>query len=161
MKLLAAFVLAALTTLAGDLSGVKTVYLLPMSAGLDQYLAVRLAANGAFQVSTDPALADAIFTDRIGSNFEKTLEDLNAPKKATAAVSKISKDGSTDEDQDAFSKPTMQPLSRGKGSLFLVDRKTHVVLWSMYAKPKSSQSDDMNALATQITSQITKDRKSK
>ena len=160
MKLLGVFALAALSTLAADLSGVKTVYLLPMSGGLDQYLAVRLAANGAFQVSTDAALADAFFTDRIGSNFEKILEDLNNPKKPTANSSKISKDSSED-DSDAFSKPTMQPLSRGKGSLFLVDRKTHVVLWSMYAKPKSSQADDMNALASQITSQIAKDRKAK
>jgi hypothetical protein len=160
MKLLAAFVLAALTCLAADLSAVKTVYLLPMSGGLDQYLAVRLAASGAFWVSTDPALADAVFTDRIGSNFEKTLEDLNTPKTPTTSSSKISQDG-TGEDHDAFAKPTMQPLSRGKGSLFLVDRKTHVVLWSMFAKPKSSQAQDMNALAGQIVAEIGKSRKPK
>jgi hypothetical protein len=160
MKLLAAFVLAALTCLAGDLSAVKTVYLLPMSGGLDQYLAVRLAANGAFQVSTDPAVADAIFTDRIGSNFEQTLKDMDAPKTPKANAGKVSADGK-DDDQDAFAKPAMQPLSRGKGSLFLVDRKTHVVLWSMFAKPKSSQAEDMNALAAQIVAQIGKGRKSK
>jgi hypothetical protein len=145
----AAFALTALTCFAGDLTGVKTVYILPMSGGLDQYLAVRLTSSGAFQVSTNPAEADAIFTDRIGSNFEQILKDTFTVK--------------TEEEKkdDEFSKPTMQPLSRGKGSLFLVDKRTHVVLWSMYAKPKSSQADDMNQLATRIASQIGKDRKAK
>jgi hypothetical protein len=158
MKLLAVFTLATLTTFAADLSGVKTVYLLPMSGGLDQYLAVRLTAAGAFQVSTDPFQVDAIFTDRIGSNFEKTLKDLLNPPKQVSG--KVSTNGKEDDDS-AFAKPTMQPLSRGKGSLFLIDHKTHVVLWSMFAKPKSSQAEDMNALASQITAQITKDRKGK
>ena len=150
MKLLSILALSALTSLAGDLAAVKSVYLLPMSGGLDQYLAVRLTSTGAFQVVTDPAQADAIFTDRIGSNFEQTLKDTYAVKSAD------------DKDkQDEFNKPTMQPLSRGKGSLFLVDRRTHVVLWSMFAKPKSSQADDMNQLAMRIASQLGKDRKGK
>jgi hypothetical protein len=153
MKLLAVFALAALTSAAGDLSGVKTVYLLPMSGGLDQYLAVRLTSTASFQVVTDPTQADAVFTDRIGSNFEQILKDTYAHKSAD--------DNAKDAKQDEFAKPTMQPLSRGKGSLFLVDRRTHVVLWSMFAKPKSSQADDMNQLATRIASQLGKDRKSK
>jgi hypothetical protein len=151
MKLLAVFALAALTSAAGDLSGVKTVYLLPMSGGLDQYLAVRLTSTASFQVVTDPAQADAVFTDRIGSNFEQILKDTYAAKPAD----------DKDVKQDDSAKPTMQPLSRGKGSLFLVDRRTHVVLWSMFAKPKSSQAEDMNQLATRIASQLGKDRKAK
>jgi hypothetical protein len=154
MKLLLVLALAAMTSAAGDLSGVKTVYLLPMSGGLDQYLAVRLTSTASFQVVTDPTQADAVFTDRIGSNFEQILKDTYASKSTEA---KDDKDGK----QDDSAKPTMQPLSRGKGSLFLVDRRTHVVLWSMFAKPKSSQADDMNQLATRIAAQLGKDRKSK
>lgn len=158
MKLLLVLALAALAA-AGDLSGVKTVYLLPMSAGLDQYLAVRLTSTGAFQVVTDPQQADAVFTDRIGSNFEQILKDTYAAKSSEKSADAKS-DGKLD-DQNNVAKPTMQPLSRGKGSLFLVDRKTHVVLWSMFAKPKSSQAEDMNELATHIAAQIGKDRKAK
>src|SRR5258708_1290909 len=84
-----------------ELSGIKTVYMLPMSSGLDQYLAVRLTTGSVFQVVTDPLKADAIFTDRIGANLEQTLHDLYEPK---------SKDADNKSDD---SKPTMAPLSRG------------------------------------------------
>lgn len=153
MKLFAMLFAAGLTmaaAAAADLSEIKTVYLLPMSGGLDQYLAVRLTAGAVLQVVTDPQKADAVFTDRIGSNLEQSLNDLYAPK----AKEDSNKLGD-------FSRPTMQPLSRGKGSLFLVDRKTRVVLWSMYAVPKSSEANGMNRLAQQIASKLEKDRKGK
>ena len=37
-----------------------------MSHGLDQYLANRLTNEHVFQVVTDPKLADAVFSDRVG-----------------------------------------------------------------------------------------------
>jgi hypothetical protein len=153
MKLLAIFLAAGLSLpclslKAGDLSSVKSVYLMPMSGGLDQYLAIRLSNGGSLQVVTDPKMADAIFTDRIGSNFEQSLQDMYGEKKKS--------DGKLSSDD--FSKPSMQPLSHGKGSLFLVDRQSHVVIWSTYAKAKSTNSDDMNHLAMKIADQLSKDR---
>jgi hypothetical protein len=48
-----------------NLSGVHSVYLLPMSRALDPYLANRLTNQRVFQVVTDSKLADAVvFTDR-------------------------------------------------------------------------------------------------
>jgi hypothetical protein len=135
--------------LARDISDVRTVYLLPMSGGLDQQLAVSLTALGLFQVVTDPQKADAIFTDRIGANFEQTLKDLYASQK---------KDDSKTVADETYTRPTMQPLTRGKGDVFLVDPKSHVVLWSMYAAPKSSQGDDMNRLAAKIAARFQKDQ---
>jgi hypothetical protein len=150
MKLLCVLFAAALTLAADGLSGVKTVYLLPMSRGLDQHLAVTLTTGAVFQVVTDPEKADAIFTDIIGASFEDRLKDLfQSSNKKT--------DGKTDD----YTKPTMSPLSQGKGDIFLVDRKSHVVLWSMYATPKSSDSGDMNKLAERIAAQVQKDRKGK
>jgi hypothetical protein len=150
MKLLCVLFAAALTLAAQSLSGVKTVYLLPMSGGLDQHLAVSLTTGAVLQVVTDPDKADAIFTDTIGVSFEDRLKDLyQSSNKKT--------DGKTDD----YTKPTMSPLSRGKGDIFLVDRKSHVVLWSMYATPKSSDSSDMNKLAEKIAAQFQKDRKGK
>jgi len=151
MKLLTVFLAAGLSLLAGDLSGVKAVYLMPMSGGLDQYLAVRLTSGGGIQVVTDPQKADAIFTDRIGANFEQSMQDMYGEKKKS--------DGKLSSDD--FARPTSQPGSRGKGSLFLVDRQSRVVLWSTYAKPKSTASEEMNHLATKIAEQLGKDRTGK
>jgi hypothetical protein len=155
MKLLAIFLaaglsLSCLSLNAADLSGVKSVYLMPMSGGLDQYLAIRLAKSD-IQVVTDPQKADAIFTDRIGSNFEQSLQDMYGEKKKS--------DGKLSSDD--FSKPTSSPGSRGKGSLFLVDRQSRVVLWSTYAKPKSNAADELNHLASKIAEQLGRDRKAK
>jgi hypothetical protein len=151
MKLLTMCLAAGLTLIAGDLSGVKSVYLMPMSGGLDQYLAIRLTTGGGMQVVTDPQKADAIFTDRIGANFEQSMQDMYGEKKKS--------DGKLSSDD--FAKPTSQPGSRGKGSLFLVDRQSRVVLWSTYAKPKSTDADEMNHLATKIAEQLGKDRTGK
>ena len=153
-RFLSVFLAAGACLLAGDLAGVKTVYLLPMSSGFDQYLASRLARDGALQVVTDPQKADAIFTDRIGANFEQTLKDLYAPKVKKA-------DTLADAAADDSSRATMQPLSRSRGSLFLVDRQSRLVIWSTYARPKSTSADDLNNLAEKIVAQLDKSRKEK
>jgi hypothetical protein len=62
-----------------DLAHVKTVYLLKMSKGMEQYLANRLANEHLFQIVTDPKLADAIWTDQIGEGFEAKLNELFPP----------------------------------------------------------------------------------
>jgi hypothetical protein len=151
MKLLAVVFAAGWSLLAADFSGVKTVYLLPMSGGLDQYLAIRLSNDGAFRVVTDPQKADAIFTDRIGVNFEQALSDLYAPKKA--------QDGKMSSDE--VTRPPTQPFARGKGSMFLVDRQSHEVLWSTYAVSKSTKSQDLNQLASKIVAELDKSRAGK
>src|SRR5712692_6583605 len=99
---------------AADLATTKAVYLMPMSRGLDQYLAQKLAAGGRFQVVTDPLKADAFFTDRIGSNFEESLSELLEPKAVAAKQ---------DDPSSTYVRAAMQPLSRGKGNIFLIDRQ--------------------------------------
>jgi hypothetical protein len=149
MKLFCMLFAASLSLAAAGLSDVKTVYLLPMSSGLDQHLAVSLTTGNVLQVVTDPEKADAIFTDTIGASFEDRMTELFASSKPK------------DDKSDSYTRPTMQPLSRGKGDIFLVDRKSHVVVWSMYAAPKSADSSDMNRLASRIAAQVQKDRKGK
>lgn len=135
-----------------QLAEVHSVYLLPMSGNLDQFLAVRLNAANIFLVVTDPKKADAVFTERIGTNFEESLKELNASN---------SKDSKDDKKGDDYSRPTMKPLSRNKGSLFLVDRKTGNVLWSIYEKPKGNTASDVTQLAERIANKLEKDVKSK
>ena len=134
-----------------QLAEIHAVYLMPMSGSLDQFLAVRLNAGNIFLVVTDPKKADAVFTERIGVNFEDALKELYASD---------SKD-SKDKKEDTYSRPTMKPLSNGRGSLFLVDRKTKNVVWSTYDKPKSNRADDVNQLAQKIANKLEKDIKGK
>ena len=61
---------------SADLAGVRTVYVMPMARGLDQYLANRIAGGRVFQVVTDPKLADAVLSDRIGEGLQTQLENI-------------------------------------------------------------------------------------
>ncbi|MEP7354493.1 MAG: hypothetical protein ABI824_14800 [Acidobacteriota bacterium] len=143
------------------LSGIRNVYLLPMPSGLEQYVALKLSENGAFQVVTDAKKADAVLTDRIGGDFEERLEELNAQAaKAVEAAKEKDKD-KKDKDKDAdkvggndYSNQHMRPLSRTHGTVFLVDRHTGDVLWSTAESPKSTQTDDLMRAADHIASRM-------
>ena len=83
---------SAVLLCGADLAGVKTVYVMPMSRGLDQYLASRLTADHVFQIVTDPKLADAVLTDRIGEAFQIQLESFSPdPEKAEKPRRKLRK----------------------------------------------------------------------
>jgi hypothetical protein len=143
------------TAYGAELGEIKTVYLLPMSRGLDQFLAERLTSQQVLQVVTDPKKADAIFTDRVGANFEQSIEELyDAKKEEVKSSDKV-------EDLVTYQRPAMQPLSRGKGNIFLVDRESKSVLWSTFVEPKTSNSKDMNQIADQVSDKLAKARKKK
>jgi hypothetical protein len=156
MKRLLIFALTSLGAVYGaELDQIKTVYLLPMSRGLDQFLAERLTTGQILQVVTDPKKAEAIFTDRVGSNFEQSLQELFDDKKSEP------KSSDKLEDLVAYQRPAMQPLSRGKGNIFLVDRQTRTVIWSTYVEPKTANSNDMNHVADQVADKLAKARNKK
>lgn len=185
------FLLASSCAFAGaaDLSGVRNVYVFPMSRGLDQYLASHLTSRGVFQVVTDPKLADAVLSDQFGPSLQTQLEalfptpkeepepaeaaapkpadskDAKAAKTAKAAADKTAGDVS-DSPLSAFSASNKAdnpaPLSmfgRGKGTIFLVDAKSRQVIWSTYDPPKSNAARDLNRTASSIVSRISKDLK--
>jgi hypothetical protein len=134
-----------------NLADVKAVYFLPMGAGLDQYLAIRMTEKQIFRVVTDPNLADAIFTDRIGEGLEDRLAELypqDQPKKDVEATEKDANDWATQKPVRSAS------FSRGKGTIFLVDRKSRDVVWSLYAPPKSTRPEDLNRNASSIAKKI-------
>jgi hypothetical protein len=136
-----------------ELLEVKTVYLLPMTYSLDQFLAIRLTKGGVLQVVTDPNLADAILSEHIGASLEEQMKSLYGEKKADPA----------DKDKDkatSFGGP-MAGGTRSKGAVFLVDRKTRNIIWSDYVRPKNSQPDELNHTADKIAAQLEKDRKVK
>jgi hypothetical protein len=139
-------------TLCANLPEVQAVYLLPMTGGLDQYLANRLTAGGVFRVVTDPKLADAIFTDQLGAGFEQKLVDLYP-----APTSKDS-DKADKNDKPA---PHISTFGHGRGTIFLVDLKSRAVIWSSYEKPGRSASEVLDRTAARIVQQIKKLQKTK
>jgi hypothetical protein len=153
MKCLSLLLIAASAS-AADVSAVKAVYLLPMSRGLDQYIAQKLAARGVVQVVTDPQKADAIFSDRIGANFEESLTELFKPPEEVKAAAKP-------EDIPAYTRPPMQPLSRGKGNLFLVDLQSRTVIWSAFIPPGASEAKQLSQVADKVAEQLAKARSAK
>lgn len=147
--LIAASLLSAVSVSAADLNEFKTVYLLPMTNGLDQFLAIKLTTGVVMQVVTDPQKADAILTGQIGEGFEEKLNDLYGPKPKDTA----------DKTESGDTRHIAASVTRGKGAIFLVDRKTRAVVWSMYERPKNSSPDELNRAAEKIAEKLEKDRK--
>ena len=142
--------------LAGaELPAVHKVYLLPMTRGLDQYLADLLTQEHVFEVVTDPKVADAIFTDRIGEAFEERLADLMPTPEPVAPRPETNANAlPTDTVNKLTSDQARSTFGRGRGVVFLVDPKSHEVLWSAYRPPKSSSSDELHRTASDIVSRL-------
>ncbi len=148
-----------------EVAAVQSVYILPMVSGLDQYLAHHLTTQGIVQIVTDPQKADAVLTDRIGESFENRMSDLYASK------TKEEKEKEKEKAEEAVTtgndwvgeKPVIRlnSFSRGKGTIFLVDRKTGNVLWSDYVKPKNSTPNELDHVAARIASGLAKAKKVK
>jgi hypothetical protein len=93
--------LGAKTEPRPELLKIKTVYFLPMGNGLDQYLANWLTRTGRFEVVTDPALAEAVFTDRLGAAFEASMKELYPPAEPEAESENQTTDATAPENAGA------------------------------------------------------------
>jgi hypothetical protein len=151
------------------LNEVKRVYLLPMTSGLDQYLANRLAQVGRFEVVTDPAMADAIFTDRLGPSFEQKLEELYPPppkpedeKAETVEPAKTKpSDLSLIDGMTGAPVSRVSSFSRGRGNVFLVSRKDGAVVWSHFKPAKNTRVKELDKTADDIIDRLHADLKVK
>jgi hypothetical protein len=143
MKTLAAMAFIAVSSMPGQ-STPRTVYVLPMANGLDQYLAQRLSSDHVMKVVADPKIADVVLTDRLDAAFEQKLVEIRA-----ADEKKDDKDKDDTRTHAAFRS------SKGKGTIFLVDARSREVLWSDYEKvPVSSSSDVLNREAERIAKKL-------
>jgi hypothetical protein len=143
--------LLPLSSARGEIFGVKTVYVLPMAGGLDQYLALQLSSGGILQVVTDPKKADAILTDGIGTRLEDSLTELYGTPVA------IDKDKDKDKSTVSNSaRPGMRALSSSRGLVFLVNRTSRDVLWSTFELQKSTDPDDLRHVAKKIVERLAK-----
>jgi hypothetical protein len=162
-------VLCGSVLFAGELGAVRTVYLLPMGRGLDQYLANRLTNDGVFQVVTNPKSADAFFTDRIGEGFEMQVADLVPAPPPAPEIAPAEKDGKKakeeppkappmNETANKLQNPAMNSsFGRGRGTVFLVDAKSHQVLWSVFEPSRGMAAREMDRTASEIVTRIKKD----
>jgi hypothetical protein len=149
--LAAAALMMSIGASAAGLGDIKTVYLLPMSNGLDQYLAVRLTTGAILQVVTDPQKADAVLTDHVGEGFEESLNELYGAKPKT--------DDSAGDSGQSFTR--VGTHGHVRGALFLVDRKTRDVVWSAYERPKNTTPDGLKQAADRLADKLAKAAKPK
>ena len=142
-----------------QLRQVNTVYILAMSGGMDQFLANQITTSGIFQVVTDPKNVDAIITDRVGETFETKLKELYpqpAPPAAPAEQNKAS-DKREGVDLGAGAARVSSSTGRGKGNLFIVDRKSRTVLWSIFEPPKDSTPGELSKTAEKVVKRLKND----
>jgi hypothetical protein len=151
---------AAVSVAGGDVAGASAVYIMPMSNGLDQFLALRITTGGVMQVVTDPMKADVVLTDRVGSGFDEKWNELYPPPKPAKSDDKDSKNKDKDKDDVyAIQRGASQPSTRSRGAIFLIERSTRNVLWSTYVRPKTTAPDDMNHTADLIAKELARARK--
>ncbi len=130
-----------------ELLKVKSVYLMPMTSGLDQYLANQLQTSGVYVVVTDPQSADAVFTDNLGPVFEKRMAELYPPQ--------VEEEEEVEKKSDADTR--FLAARKGRGMFFLVERKSRQVVWSVYERPKDVTPDNLNRAAKRVADRLKRD----
>jgi hypothetical protein len=122
----------------------RTVYIREMSDGLDQHLASRLSNAHILWVVLDPASADAILTDSLDETFWTWLQRTYPPAKAAPTA-----EGTRENPVVNVGQPV-----RKRGTVFLVDPRQRLVLWSTYDLPKNASPAELDRSANRIAGQL-------
>lgn len=123
-----------------ELSKVHTVYIVGMSNGLDQFLASRLTSSDVLWVVLDPAKADAVLTDKLDEAFWGWLTS-RFPSKESGK-------------DDLRSRSVSHPAGTIRGTVFLIDPKSSLVLWSTYDQVNRASPAELDQAASRITSRL-------
>ena len=124
----------------------RTVYILPMANGLDRHLASRLTSSGAVWVVLDPENADAVLTDKVDEAFWAWS---NARYK-TAAKSNAALN---DDDRSKYERARTGGY---RGTVFLVDPRNGVVLWSIYEPTTDTSPNALDQAAVHVAVNLKK-----
>jgi hypothetical protein len=135
------FCAAALGDDFRELSRVHTVYIVGMSNGLDQFLASRLTSSDVLWVVLDPAKADAVLTDKLDEAFWGWLNSRFPAKESSGK-------------DDLRSRHVSHPAGAIRGTVFLIDPKTSLVLWSTYDQVNRASPAELDQAAVRITSRL-------
>lgn len=159
LRFLVLFPLLAFGGVDAPLQKVQNIYVLSMGGGMDQFLANRLARTGLVQVAADPKTADTILTDRLGQAFEQKMDELYP---AAPPAKDPDDDSKSDKKFKTPDEPThLSSFSRGRGTYFLVDRRTRQVVWSIYERPKNTSPDELNRTAAKVIDRLKHDLQGK
>jgi hypothetical protein len=121
----------------------RTVYILTMSNALDQHLASRLSSGHVLWVVLEPASADAVLTDSLDDAFWTWLQRTYPPANATAIA-----------DHPRASLRDVPPSGPYRGTIFLVDPRKRLVLWSAYEFPRDLSPAGLDHAAIRISNQL-------
>jgi hypothetical protein len=120
----------------------RTVYIMAMSNSLDQHLASRLSSGHILWVVLEPSSADAVLTDSLDEAFWTWLQRNYPANNGTVA------------DRPRASQHDVPPGGPFRGTIFLVDPRKRLVLWSAYEFPRDLSPLGMDRTATRLTNQL-------
>jgi hypothetical protein len=125
----------------------RTVYIIPMANGLDRHLASRLTSSAVVWVVLDPENADAVLTDRVDQAFWAWS---NAHYKSAG---KPSNAAPNDEDRSRYERPRAGGY---RGTIFLIDPRNGVVLWSIYEPTPDTSPNALDQAAVRVAVNLKK-----
>jgi hypothetical protein len=143
-SILIAFALCCCEMLADDVRPrqlARTVYVVSMANELDQYLANRLTSGDVLRVVLEPGKADVVLTDRLDEGFWGWL-----------AVSYPTVERSSNT--YAASRKRLPISKTDQGTVFLVDPRARVVLWSTYERGRMTSPDELDRTAGRIAKHL-------
>jgi len=121
----------------------RTVYILSMSNSLDQHLASRLTSSHVLWVVLEPTSADAVLTDSLDEDFWTWLTRTYSPPT-----------GGAPSGNPGSALRGGEPMVKHRGTVFLVDPRKRLVLWSAYELPKNGSPSELDRSASRITNQL-------
>jgi hypothetical protein len=125
----------------------RTVYILPMANGLDRYIASRLTRSGVLRVVLDPERAYTVLTDRADEAF--WAWSVACYGKAHGPYMSCSNDF-------AYSKLAHARWGDNRGTVFLVEPRGGLVLWSAYDPTQSTSPGALNDIAEGVAKRLAK-----
>jgi hypothetical protein len=125
----------------------RTVYIIPMANGLDRHLASRLTSSAVVWVVLDPENADAVLTDRVDEAFWawSNAHYKSGGKPSNAALN--------DEDRSRYERPRAGGY---RGTIFLIDPRNGVVLWSIYEPTPDASPNALDQAAVHVAVNLKK-----
>ena len=143
-------VLLGFTVSAGDFQlrlKTRTVFIVPMANGLNSHIASRLTSSGVVWVVLEPESAEAVLTDRVDEAFWgwSTMHYKTAAKNSNVTLN--------DDDPLRFKHLSTGPY---RGTLFLVDPRNGLILWSMYEPTPNTTTNSLDMAAAHIAASLKK-----
>jgi hypothetical protein len=102
-----------------------------------------------------PAKKPAAKDDK--TTVDKTDKSDKADKSDKSDKSDDSDDSSTSSEIKGDTKPPVSTWSHGKGTFFIVDRKSRNVLWSVYERSRNTTAPELNKTAERVVNRLKHD----